>query len=167
MSEKKNGGDPPNPLPPPPDGYDPIEEEGVSTVPFALGMRITEWREGFAAVLWDVDERTENRQGVAHGGATATLLDTAAGYAAVFCPYPGRVRRAFTISLDIQYIGAIRPADGPVRCEARVTGGGRKIVFVEAAAMSAGGVLLAKAQGVFSMRSDSYSLWGAARDRSD
>ena len=164
MSEGKDrAAAPPVPLPEPPADFDPLSEETVSALPSLLGMRLIEWRDGFAALSWEMGPEAINRQGVAHGGATATLLDTAAGYAPVFCPYPGRRRRAFTLSLDLQFVGAIRPEDGPVRAEGRVTGGGASIAFVEAIARNKAGLLVAKAQGVFRLRTDSRSLWGAPR----
>ena len=153
----------PGPLPDPPAGFDTLDEESVSALPAVQGMRRVEWRDGFAALTWEIGAEAVNRQGVAHGGATATLLDTAAGYAPVYCPYPGRRRRAFTLSLDLQFVGAIRPDEGPVRAEGRVTGGGSAIAFVEAQAWNNAGALVAKAQGVFRLRSDSRSLWGAPR----
>ena len=164
MSSTSDAGAPPDPLPEPPEGYDPISDEDVSALPTALGMRLVEWRLGFAAMQWEFSDLAINRQGVAHGGAIATLMDTAAGYAAAFCPYPGRRRRAFTISLDMQYVLAVPPSDGPVRAEARISGGGASIVFVDVEARNAAGALVAKAQGVFRMRSDSRNLWGAPRN---
>ena len=64
----------------------------------------------------------------------------------------------------MQYVLAVPPSDGPVRAEARISGGGASIVFVDVEARNAAGALVAKAQGVFRMRSDSRNLWGAPRN---
>lgn len=161
MAENRSAA--PDPLPAPPAGFDPISEETVTNLPALLGMRLVEWREGFAAVEYDLDQKASNRQGVAHGGAIATLIDTTAGYAAVFCPYPGRCRHALTLALDIQYLAGAKLEDAPLRAEARIVGGGASIAFIDTLATNRHGETVAKASGVFRLRSDSRSLWGAPR----
>lgn len=162
--EKGRARSAPEPLPEPPADYDPISEEPVSAVPSSFGMRLVEWREGFAAVECVVTEALSNRQGVVHGGATATLIDTAAGYAVVYCPYPGRRRNAFTLSLTTQFLSAARGIGGVMRAEARLVGGGAAVAFVDAQVFDQDRRLLATSSGVFRLRSDSRSLWGAPRD---
>lgn len=151
----------PDPLPEPPAGFDPISEEPLGPMVRALGFTLTGWSKGFARVEMPVSEMVINRQGVIHGGALATLLDTVAGYSGTFCPYPGRVRRAFTLSLTTQFIAAV--GEGAVTAEARVTGGGRSVFFSEAEARAADGRLLASATGVFKYRGASGDLWGEPR----
>lgn len=155
---------PETPIPDPPSDYDPIQEERLSALPEALGFRLVEWREGFAAMAWPMSELAVNRQGLAHGGAIATLIDTTAGYAAVFCPYPGRRRRAMTLSLTVQFLAAIRDAGAVMRSEAEITGGGAATAFIDARVLDGRRRLIATASGVFRLRSDSRSLWGAPRD---
>ena len=73
--------------------------------------------------------RHHNRHGIPHGGVAATLLDTAMGYAGSFCPWPGRVRKATTLSLTVNYLA--QPRGRRLIAEGRQTGGGRKSFFVE------------------------------------
>ncbi|MEM9725831.1 MAG: PaaI family thioesterase [Pseudomonadota bacterium] len=157
---------PPDPLPEPPADYDAIAEEEVSALPTALGMKLVEWRAGFAAMECVVAPVIMNRQGVVHGGALATLIDTAAGYAPVFCPYPGRRRRAFTLSLNCQFLAAGRRLGERLRAEATMVGGGASVAFVNADIRGEDGVQMVTAAGVFRLRGDSRSPWGAPRDGS-
>lgn len=152
---------PPDPLPPPPPGFDPISEEQIAPMGAALGLTLTLWQEGRSRVEMPVAGVALNRQGVIHGGALATLLDTAAGYAGAYCPYPGRRRNALTLQFSVQYLAAVN--DGVVTADAHVTGGGRSLFFAEATARDGSGRALAAATGVFKYRSGSGSLWGVAR----
>lgn len=49
-----------------------------------LDVRLIAWRDGYAEMVMPVDARKLNRQGVVQGGAVATLLDAASGYAGIF-----------------------------------------------------------------------------------
>lgn len=147
--------------PPPPKGFDPISEEAPSPMAETLGVTLTRWKDGFAEVACPVSPRVINRQGVVHGGALAMLLDTASGYAVVWCPYPGRKRNAFTLSLDTQFIAAART--GSLTAEARIVGGGASVCFTDAAVYDQDRRLIAKATGVFKRRSGSVSPWGEPR----
>lgn len=150
-------------LPPPPEGYDPISEEIPGAFVTATGARLLEWRDGFARMEAVPPDITGNRQGLLHGGVYAVLLDTAACYTGTFCPYPGRRRRALTLSLNTQFLGSAKVGD-TVYCEGRMQTAGRSVFFAEAVVLSAAGDKLAAAQGVFKYRSGSASLYGEPRD---
>lgn len=133
--------------PPPPPDYDPIAEERLSGPLTLTGARLTSWSDGYARLDAEVKPEAINRQGFVHGGVHMILLDTVAGYAGTFCAYPGRYRRAVTLSLTTQFIGAV--SGGALFAEARIVGGGRKIFFAEASVQTADGALLATASGAF------------------
>ena len=63
-------------IPEPGPAEDPAAATGFRRL---LGYRTAEWREGHAVLEMDLDERHMNRAGVLHGGALATLIDTACG----------------------------------------------------------------------------------------
>lgn len=148
--------------PPPPPGYDPITEETPGALVRHIGARLTHWSDGQAVLESEMGPEIVNRQGVAHGGALVTLLDTAAGYAGTWCPYPGRYRRAFTLSLTTNFLAAGR--GGRMITEARVTGGGRAIYFAEADVRDENGQILATAVGAFRYRTDSRDIFGVPRE---
>lgn len=94
-----------------------------------LGMQVVHWQQDEATVLLPIRPEFLNRSQVLHGGILTTLIDTAGGYAGTFCAYPGRVRRAFTLSMTTQFTG--QASAGTLRAEARRRGGGRKIFYVD------------------------------------
>lgn len=118
-----------------------------------LGYRLAEWSQGRAVLEMEVEPKHLNRAHVLHGGAAVTLLDTACGFSATYCPYPGRVRRVVTLSLNTNFTGQIR--GGMVRAVATLIGGGAKIVFCRAELRDQGAGLIATAEGVFRYRSGS------------
>lgn len=147
--------------PPPPEGYDPITEEPVSPLLSTIGARLTRWEDGFAEVVLDVGASVINRQNVVHGGAVMTLIDGASGYAGCYCPYPGRVRHALTLSMTTNFM-----APGRAPClitTSRVVGGGRGTFFTQTDVCDIEGQLVARSSGVFRRRSDSLTLYGAPR----
>ncbi|TYO91242.1 PaaI family thioesterase [Oceanicella actignis] len=128
---------------------DPVTGEPLYPFQRLLGFRIEAWSEGYARVALEVDPaRHANRYGLPHGGVHAALIDTAAGFAGCWCPHPGRVRRAMTLSLTINYLGQLRGRR--MIAEARQTGGGRKTFFAEVDLHDETGAPLAK--GVATMR---------------
>lgn len=112
-----------------------------------LGFRLTEWRDGFAQIEFDIAAQHLNRSGILHGGVLATVLDAALGYAGVFPLETGGRRRAVTLSIAVSFLGQAK--SGRVRCLARRRGGGRTIFMAEAEAVAADGSLLATAQAVY------------------
>jgi uncharacterized protein (TIGR00369 family) len=114
-------------LPAIPPGYDPLTDEATYPFQALLGFRVTAWADRYARVELELATHHDNRYGLPHGGVHATLIDTAAGFAGSWCPWPGRVRRAMTLSLTVNYIGQVKGRR--LIAEARVTGGGRKSYF--------------------------------------
>jgi uncharacterized protein (TIGR00369 family) len=130
------------------DAYDPLAAEPGYPFQELLGFEITDWAQDYAKVELELARMHENRHGIPHGGVHAALLDTAFGFASCWCPYPGRARRAMTLSLNVNYIG--RPRGGRLIAEGRVTGGGRRSFFVAGEVRDELGTLVAS--GTASMR---------------
>ena len=116
-----------------------------------VDYQLTIWREDYAEVVLDVRPQHLNRSGVLHGGAVSTLIDTACGYAGCHCTVEGNFRRALTLSLETQFIGAITEGKR-VTVSARKTGGGRSIFFSTAEVRDQDGKLLAQGTGTFKYR---------------
>lgn len=124
-----------------------------------LGYRLVRWQEGEAELEMPIDQRHLNRAGVVHGGVLTTLLDTAMGFSATYCPVPGRVRRVVTLSLSTSFLGQAR--EGDVYVIGRLRGGGRKIIGAAGEVRHRGtGALLATAEGMFKYRPGSESAEG-------
>lgn len=135
-------------------------EEAPSGFQQLLGYRLSQWDEGRAVLELDIEHKHTNRAGVLHGGVLATLVDTACGFAATYCPFPGRVRRVVTLSLSTTFTGQAR--HGLVRAVARRVSGGSRIVFCHADVFDQGGKLLGSGQGTFRYRSGSEHPEGVA-----
>lgn len=68
-----------------------------------LGASLVEWSDGFAEIAMPIGDAHLNRQRVLQGGAVATLLDAACGYAGLYRG-SGDVVHGFTLSLTINYL---------------------------------------------------------------
>lgn len=119
-----------------------------------VGYRLTHWAEGEAECCVALDQRHLNRQGLLHGGVLTTVLDAALGYCGCYTAVPGRERRALTLSMTCNFVGAARPGDELV-VRARRTGGGRSVFFAAAEAHDQKGRLVGTAEAVFKYRGDS------------
>jgi len=112
-----------------------------------LGIVINEWQEDKSQLQLTLTDKLLNRSDILHGGVVSTLLDVAGGLAGCYCTVEGNVRRAVTLSLNIQFIGSV--SSGVVLANARRRGGGRNIYFADAELLDAEGKLLATAQGTY------------------
>ncbi|WP_238367540.1 PaaI family thioesterase [Mesobacterium pallidum] len=111
-----------------------------------LGFSITDWAEDTCTLEQPMLEHLGNRNGILHGGAIATLLDTSMGYAGCWTGTE-QVRKTVTLSLNVNYIAQARGTI--VRATGRKTGGGRKTFFAESRLTDEDGTLVASATGVF------------------
>ena len=96
--------------------------------PFAqvLGMNFEEMEGGRSTVSLNVNEHHLNPHGIAHGGVTFSLADSACGGAAVSAIGKPRV---VTQDILIRYHGPVRP--GRITANARVIHHGQRTITVE------------------------------------
>jgi len=123
-----------------------------------LDYHLTEWSDGHAVLELALAHKHCNRAGIVHGGVLATLIDTSCGFAATWCPQPGRVRRVVTLSLTTTFTGPAR--HGTLRAIAQRKAGGSRIVFCSAEILDGSGRLIAMGEGSFRYRSGSESPEG-------
>lgn len=121
----------------------------IDTGPFnrLVGARVDAWGPGIARVVFEVEEKHLNTLGIAHGGSSMTVLDFAMGMAAAYSPGTEHRRRCVTLSLNTQFLSALRP--GPATVIGRQIGGGGRTLFMEAELMDLDGQVCSRAQGVF------------------
>ena len=112
-----------------------------------LGFDLVEWREGFARVVVNLDDRHQNRQGGIHGGVTAALIDAATGFCGIYDPDPEKRRGNVTVSLNVNYTG--RPRGTRLTCTAELLRAGRRIYFASARVHDDTGNLIASAEAVY------------------
>jgi acyl-CoA thioesterase len=112
-------------------------------VPFAklLGIEIESMEPGHAELTMQVREDLKRNGGIAHGGAIASLIDSAMAMAIV--PMLGENERATTVDLTIHYLCPL--SEGTARASARVVRAGRRIITVSAELFDHQGKLAATA----------------------
>lgn len=110
---------------------------------------VVEIDNGVARVYLDIDHRHINRGDSLHGGVIATMLDAAAGYTVSLSVDGESLIYTSTLSLTVNYLS--RVSDGRVVATANVTGGGKKIIFVDAMLSTEDGVPVASATGTFKL----------------
>jgi uncharacterized protein (TIGR00369 family) len=112
-----------------------------------LGYRLVAWEKDRAVVRYDIDAAHANRHGNLHGGVVATVMDAAGGYCGTWSPPGAPPLHSVTLSLTVEYIAS--SAGKVLFVEARRTGGGKSIYFIQAEARDENGVLLATGSGTF------------------
>lgn len=113
---------------------------------------VVEIEAGVARGYLDIDHRHINRGGSLHGGVIATILDAVAGYAVSLSVDGESLFYTSTISLTVNYLS--RVSDGRVVATAKVAGGGKKIVFIDALLATDAGIPVASATGTFKLYRD-------------
>ena len=99
--------------------------EAFAAVPYArlLGLQLGEVSSGAVSIHLDVRDELRQNQGVVHGGAVASLIDTAAAFAVL--TQLGISERVTTTDLTIHYL---RPANsGRLTARARIVRSGRRL----------------------------------------
>src|SRR5678816_1437522 len=116
-------------------------------VPFVrlIGMELVELLVGEAIIRLDMRDELRQPYGLLHGGATASLIDTATAFAVLGNLDEGEM--ASTVDLTIQYL---RPhTEGAVTCTAKVTRAGKRLIFVSAEVVNEQGKLVATALSTY------------------
>jgi len=112
-----------------------------------LGFQFDERYEGGIEGYLDVSPDHVNRAGLVHGGIYATMLDAVTSGAGMYCPHPGRIRVAVTLSLTVNYTGQCRT--GRLRAKGWVTRQGRSVYYSAGEVRYEAGELMAHAVGTF------------------
>ncbi len=104
-----------------------------------LGIELVELAPNVAVMNLAMKEDLRQPYGLLHGGATASLIDTAMAFAVVNALPAGE--KATTVDLTVQYL---RPHDaGTVVCTAKVTRAGKRLIFLSAEVVNEAGKLVA------------------------
>ena len=125
------------------------ERTPISPTPYGvhLGIEIVEAVDGAASLRLPLAEHVCNRRGVAHGGAVASLLDSALGAAVISSIAPEEW--CGTLQLSIQYNDPARR--GPLVAAGRVVRRGRRVAFAEGEVTDAQGLIVARAHGTWTI----------------
>jgi len=126
----------------------PEKEEAVrrrlidgNNYPRLLGFGLDILEHGRAVLGVDVTERLLQLQAIMHGGAIASLIDTAVAIAIASISEPGE--RFTTVELKVNYLSPIK--QGRATADARLIKTGRRIIVADCDVSDADGRLAAKA----------------------
>ena len=122
--------------------------EAFSSVPFIklLGIELVELKKGEAVLSLKVREELRQPQGLLHGGATASVIDTATAFAVISVLAEGE--KASTVDLTIHYLRPV--TEGAILCTAKVVRAGRRLLTVSAEAVNDEGKPVATALSTYS-----------------
>ena len=104
-----------------------------------LGIQLEKAERGMATMSFEVTDSLKQVNGVVHGGAIASLIDTATAFAII--PLLKEEETASTIELSISYL---RPLiAGKVTCSALVRREGKRLIALSADVLDSDGNLAA------------------------
>jgi uncharacterized protein (TIGR00369 family) len=114
-----------------------------ASVPYAkfLGLELGEVHNGEVTIKLNVRAELKQNQGVVHGGAVASLIDTASAFAVLTRIETSE--RVTTTDLTIHYLRPITA--GRMTARARVLRGGRRLFVLSIDVTNDSGVLVATA----------------------
>jgi acyl-CoA thioesterase len=130
---------------------DPAHVERVSTaldsVPFAklLGIELEEIDVGVATLGFEVKPELKQNHGVVHGGAIASLIDSATAFAIISLLPPDE--HATTVDLTISYLRPL--TGGRAHATAKVLRSGKRLIVVSAELLDDDGTLAATALSTY------------------
>ena len=112
-----------------------------NSFPRLMGVVLDAIGDSRARLSVEVTERLKQPQGVMHGGAIATLIDTAVALAIVGTTETDE--RFTTVNMSVNYLSPVR--EGRVAAEARIVRKGRRIIVADCEVSDSDGKLIAKA----------------------
>jgi uncharacterized protein (TIGR00369 family) len=123
-----------------------VEEMGEA-VPFLkhLGVHVESVGPGSATLLLPIRKEIMRNDGIVHGGAIASVIDSAFAFAII--PLLGENERTVTIDLTIHYLRPL--SGGSSKTVARVVRAGRRVITVSAELFDENGKLAATALSTY------------------
>jgi uncharacterized protein (TIGR00369 family) len=122
-------------------------QKAVDTVPYAhlLGIELDDINEGVATLGLDVRKELKQNHGVVHGGAIASLIDTAMAFAIITLLAPRE--KVTTVDLTVSYLRPL--TKGRITARARVVRSGRRLFVVSADVFGDDGILASTALSTY------------------
>jgi uncharacterized protein (TIGR00369 family) len=119
----------------------------ANAVPFSrlLGIELVEVTNGTATLALEVRNDLKQNHGVVHGGAIASLIDSAMAFAII--PLLAAREKVTTVDLTISYLRPL--TKGRATATARVVRSGRRLFVVSADVLDDGGKLAATALSTY------------------
>jgi len=121
--------------------------QALDSVPFAkfMGIELDEIDAGVATLSFEIKPELKQNHGVVHGGALASLIDSATAFAIIsLLPTD---EHATTVDLTISYLRPV--TEGRARAIARVIRSGKRLIVVSAELFDDRGTLAATALSTY------------------
>ena len=122
---------------------------GSSPFPALVGLTLDEIEEDRVVMSLPFREHLITMGTVVHGGAIATLIDSAASCAGWATTSPPENMRGTTVALNVSYLSAADGAD--LRAEARVLRRGKSLCFIDVDVTTGEGKLVAKGTATYKL----------------
>jgi len=124
-----------------------LARAGFEQVPFVrlLGMEMVDISYGEAVLKLMMRDELRQPHGVLHGGATASVIDTAIAFAVI--TRLEKDEKATTIDLTVHYLRPV--SSGAIVCTAKVVRAGKRILTVSAECVNEEGKLTATALSTY------------------
>jgi len=121
--------------------------EAIDSVPYArfLGIELDEVSNGTATLALNIRKELTQNHGVVHGGAIASLIDSATAFAIISLLEPKE--KVTTVDLTISFLRPL--TDGRVTAVAKVVRAGRRLFVVSADVKDSDGKLAATALSTY------------------
>ena len=128
-----------------------IVEQFVPSSPFVklVGLQLEEVVEDKAVMSLKFRDDVVTIGTTVHGGAIATLIDSAASCAGWATSNPPENMRGTTVALNVTYVAAANGAD--LRAEARVLRRGKNLSFIDVDVTDGDGTLVAKGTATYKL----------------
>lgn len=122
--------------------------EFAEKVPYArlLGIELAEIGSGEAVMKLKMRDELSQPHGVMHGGATASLIDSAMAFAII--SVLAEDEKATTVDLTVHYLRPV--SKGEITCRAKVLRAGKRLITVSADVENEEGKLVATALSTYS-----------------
>ena len=121
--------------------------KAIDTVPFArlLGIELDDISSGTATLGLNIRKQLTQNHGIVHGGAIASLIDTATAFAIISLLAPRE--KVTTVDLSISYLRPL--SEGRVKVIAKVLRSGRRLFVVSAEVFDKDGKLASTALSTY------------------
>ncbi|CAN5634831.1 PaaI family thioesterase [soil metagenome] len=121
--------------------------ESLKTVPYArlLGFELIDLSANQAKIKLQMRDELRQPYGILHGGATASLIDTAMAFAVKTCV--AEDVPTTTINLTVHYLRPV--SEGEILCTARIVRAGKRILTISAEVVNTEGKLIATALSTY------------------
>lgn len=121
--------------------------ETIRKVPYAqmLGIEFVDIKIGEAVMKLKMRDELRQPYGVLHGGATASLIDTAMAFAVIASI--GEDEKATTVDLTVHYLRPV--TEGEIICTAKMVRTGKRILTISAEVVNKQGKLIATALSTY------------------